>query len=76
MNAAKLPEELREVGKRAYDAGREIKNLGDALEFGAIYKGKKSELKSALDELNAVNETGLGKMARRNIEQYKNQKSA
>lgn len=74
-NAADLPEELQEAGKRAYAAGREIKNLGDALEFGAMYKDKKSELKAALDELNAINETGLGEFERRTISHYQNQKS-
>ena len=74
-NAAKLPQELQEAGKRAYAAGREIKNLGDALEFGAMYKGQKSELKAAIDELNAINETGLGEFERRTISHYQNQKS-
>ena len=74
-NAANLPEELQEAGKRAYAAGREIKNLGDALEFGAMYKGQKSELKAAIDELNAINETGLGEFERRTISHYQNQKS-
>lgn len=74
-NAASLPEELQEAGKRAYAAGREIKNLGDALEFGAMYKGQKSELKAAIDELNAINETGLGEFERRTISHYQNQKS-
>ncbi len=51
---------LTEIEKEAKKAGREVKTLADALEFGAFNpKNATSEIRRAVDELNRLNAEGL-----------------
>lgn len=68
--------EFEEIARSAWRAHERIKNLGDALNFGALAEDQKTRLGAALEELDRLNKSHLTQQEQDEVDVYKARKSA